>query len=147
MVQEEGATVADPGSNGRDANCFETTSIADSATPLNPATENSATDGMSTNGDHKATPKPAGTPRADAFIMTLASYTQLLFDLLYLCHALPFSNVGQDADQMPSASLEALVLRIMQRADIQDVSMVKMKKSALDYWRKTYLLFGLLCAQ
>ncbi|KAK4505029.1 hypothetical protein PRZ48_002992 [Zasmidium cellare] len=61
---------------------------------------------------------------------------QLLFDVLYLQRVFSSKEGGK---------LEEVVGEIGRRAELDDkASLERLRKSAMEYWRRTYLLFGLL---
>ncbi|KAK5010752.1 hypothetical protein LTR28_007999 [Elasticomyces elasticus] len=77
-------------------------------------------------------PDPASLIRKEKLI-------QVLFDLLYLqCIAVPQA-------QNEGAAQPDLVFRdVKKRADLEDSDYERLRKSAGEYWKRTYLLFGLL---
>lgn len=64
---------------------------------------------------------------------------QKLFDLLYLQRIL---TTGPQNDE----KFGQAVLELQKRVDLEDAANERLKKSANEYWRRTYLLFGLLAA-
>lgn len=71
-------------------------------------------------------------------------YLQLLFDVLYMINAFSTSQ-SLATSQEGESSLQSLVTELIGKAEASEGSVTKMTKGASDYWRKTYLLFGLLC--
>ncbi|UJO13902.1 uncharacterized protein CLAFUR5_03317 [Fulvia fulva] len=63
--------------------------------------------------------------------------TQMLFDILYLQRVLLTSS-------SPSTKLEATAQEIRQRLELDASANERLRKSANEYWKRTYLLFGLL---
>ncbi|OQN98724.1 hypothetical protein B0A48_15390 [Cryoendolithus antarcticus] len=66
--------------------------------------------------------------------------TQRSFDIIYLQH--PLSH--------PSSSphpLDAVRTALQSRAQLDEAAQQRLQKSAKEYWKKTYLLFGLLAAR
>ena len=64
---------------------------------------------------------------------------QLYFDVLYLDAAFPLSTT--------SSPLQSIALKLKHKAQLDPAAEVRVIKSASEYWRKTYLLFGLLVGQ
>ena len=65
---------------------------------------------------------------------------QNLFDMLYLRRV--FSH--QKGDDLGLEALSGLVGSIRQQLGLDDASNFRLQKSADEYWKRTYLLFGLL---
>lgn len=64
---------------------------------------------------------------------------QTLFDLLYLQRV--FTAAGAQNEK-----LEPVAEDLRKRVDLGDAANERLSKSAVEYWRRTYLLFGLLAA-
>ncbi|KAI9728707.1 MAG: hypothetical protein M1828_002813 [Chrysothrix sp. TS-e1954] len=69
---------------------------------------------------------------------------QLHFDTLYLCHAFSPASNHFDKELEPPAALQPILERLASQTDSDEASKAKLRKNALEYWKKTYLLFGLL---
>jgi conserved oligomeric Golgi complex subunit 1 len=69
--------------------------------------------------------------------------TQLLFDALYLQRALQPSRPVKrwDANE---PSLEDTVTKLVAYLQLDDALQARLRKNSAEYWKKTYLLFGLL---
>lgn len=65
---------------------------------------------------------------------------QSLFDRLYLQHVFPLDAAAAETSSHICAAIAALT----KRAAIDEPSQQRMRKSAEESWRRTYLLFGLL---
>ena len=63
---------------------------------------------------------------------------QVLFDMLYLQRVIA-GGVG-----LADGGLEDVVGELVRLAGMDDVTMNRMRKSAAEYWKKSYLLFALL---
>ena len=63
---------------------------------------------------------------------------QNAFEVLYLSRVLG----GKDGEV--DNQLSELLAGLRKTADLDDADMERMKKSANEYWKRTYLLFGLL---
>jgi len=63
---------------------------------------------------------------------------QVLFDVLYLQRVVAKGG-GLDGD-----GLESVVGELVRLAGMDDAAVNRMRKSATEYWRKSYLLFALL---
>lgn len=73
-----------------------------------------------------------------------AKLVQLYFDVLYLDAALshqPEPSTGE----VPA--LQALARKLKSKADLDEMAESRISKSVSEYWRRTYLLFGLLVGQ
>nr|OQO23060.1 hypothetical protein B0A51_08414 [Rachicladosporium sp. CCFEE 5018] len=68
------------------------------------------------------------------------SSTQRLFDLLYLQHTLSHSQNAPHFLDKPRTALQS-------RANLDEAAQQRLQKSAKEYWKRTYLLFGLLAAR
>ena len=95
------------------------------------------------DGDGEAEKKeeqsaPTEAEAEDRSLVKSKKLAQLLFDILYLQRALSIS-----AESGP-LSLEGLLAQVQKRASLDDAALERLSKSALDYWKKTYLLFALL---
>lgn len=101
------------------------------------AEESSPDDSHQTNGTD-------ATPDRKSTIWSKDDCTQLLFDVLYMDLALPTLSSSQDGESQKSAALASLMPVLTEKAGLSDASVAKMRKSSADYWRRTYLLFGLL---
>ena len=66
--------------------------------------------------------------------------TQLLFDIFYLQRYLSLSDHGSSSDEHFDPLLEATY----QAASLDEAGRVRLRKSAADYGKRTYLLFALL---
>jgi len=66
---------------------------------------------------------------------------QIYFDVLYLDSAFSLSNQEAGGTQSP---LFSAAEKVKQLAKIDGAAEARLVKSAADYWRRTYLLFGLL---
>lgn len=81
-----------------------------------------------------------GSADASEELRTEQAATQQLFDLLYLSQALARTeSIG--------SVLQPVKGKVLQRAGIDEVSQQRLQKSAKEYWKRTYLLFGLLAPQ
>lgn len=106
----------------------------------------------STNGDNEVTPAKNSegdlSKKADETKTTTPSQLadeqspkliQALFDLLYLDRILSISK--------PSATtpgFEDAIKNLRHKAELEDTSLERLRKSSGDYYKRTYLLFGLL---
>jgi len=79
---------------------------------------------------------------------TTDKLTQLLFDTLYLRNALaPGARPSADCLEprfQEDDYLESVVTLLTKATAIDDAGIARLSKHAMDYWRRTYLLFGLL---
>jgi hypothetical protein len=64
---------------------------------------------------------------------------QLLFDMLYLQRSL-----GSDASP---GDFNDVFSRLGQLADLAEADIARLKKGSREYWRRTYLIFALLCTE
>jgi hypothetical protein len=64
-------------------------------------------------------------------------FIQATFDLLYLDGMLAISNPS-------TSSFETAISGLKSKADLEDPAIERLRKSAGDYYKRTYLLFGLL---
>ncbi|KAK6440908.1 hypothetical protein LTR95_002864 [Oleoguttula sp. CCFEE 5521] len=87
-----------------------------------------------TNTDEDEPTEPKSTSR------TTQAATQCLFDVLYLQHPLTHPSGSPDLLDRPRASLAT-------RAQLDEAALQRLQKSAKEYWKRTYLLFGLLAAR
>lgn len=71
--------------------------------------------------------------------------TQLLFDLLYLQRALavPAASDSSQPAIVPATLLDALAFA-KAKGTSESEEMTRLRKAAQEYWKRTYLLFGLL---
>jgi hypothetical protein len=69
--------------------------------------------------------------------ITNPRFIQATFDLLYLDKMLAISDTS-------SSSFETAISGLKGKADMEDSAIERLKKSAGDYYKRTYLLFGLL---
>lgn len=69
------------------------------------------------------------------------NYIQIIFDALYLDYALSAAKPDESADR----SLQDVASTLIKKTELAERSVVKLRKSSSEYWRRTYLLFGLLC--
>ncbi|KAI7685090.1 hypothetical protein KC322_g13180, partial [Hortaea werneckii] len=63
---------------------------------------------------------------------------QSLFNVLYLCRVMGTRQTGKDD------SLNAYTKRARELAELDDATYERLQKNAGEYWKRTYLLFGLL---
>jgi len=63
---------------------------------------------------------------------------QSLFNVLYLCRVMGTRQIGEDN------SLNAYATRAREVAELDDATYERLQKNAGEYWKRTYLLFGLL---
>jgi len=81
---------------------------------------------------------------------TTDKLTQLLFDALYLRNALALgarlSTDGLDTRLQEDDYLESVVALLTKATAVDDAGIARLSKYATDYWRRTYLLFGLLAS-
>lgn len=99
-------------------------------------------------GEEEREPKgdPGSTPvNGDATAVEDAKVLQTLFDALYLQRICITSNTAVD-DGSPSGSLRAAIEHLRQRLTLDDTGYQRLRKSADEYWRRSYLLFGLLAS-
>lgn len=122
-------------------------------TLLNPGTTNkSIATADSTNGDSEVTPaeNPEGdlSKKADEAKTITPSQSadeqspkliQALFDLLYLDKILSISKPSTKAPGFDDA-----IKDVRHKAELEDASFERLRKSSGDYYKRTYLLFGLL---
>ena len=92
---------------------------------------NGHTEADGSNEDGEATSDEQ--PGKEAFI-------QNLFDQLYLQQV--FALGGNDGSK--TSGLGSSIAELQQRAEVDQASQERMEKSAKEYWKRTYLLFGLL---
>lgn len=69
---------------------------------------------------------------------------QTLFDLLYLQQVF---HVPQSNTSEVSGGLAKTIAQLEQRTEVDDLAFQRMEKSAKEYWKRTYLLFGLLASR
>jgi hypothetical protein len=79
--------------------------------------------------DTKSTPSPSAT--------TNPKLIQATFDILYLERILAISNPS-------TSSFETAIKDLKHKAEMEDTAIERLRKSAGDYYKRTYLLFGLL---
>ncbi|KAK3063638.1 hypothetical protein LTS18_013910, partial [Coniosporium uncinatum] len=89
-----------------------------------------------TNGHTNALPPRQASNAAENETVRTEKLTQLLFDVCYLQRALSFT-AGAPLDLAEKLRMEAAV----GQAEIE-----RLRKSVAEYWKRTYLLFGLLAA-
>ena len=71
---------------------------------------------------------------------------QLHFDALYLQHALMPAQASTSYTQTQAEQTFApLLTKLAERIDPEIADAARLEKDAREYWRRTYLLFGLLC--
>ncbi len=63
---------------------------------------------------------------------------QVLFDVLYL------QRVVAGTGDLACGGLEGVVGELVKLAGMDDIAVNRMRKSATEYWKKSYLLFALL---
>jgi len=80
---------------------------------------------------------PAPPPRLPTQLTS--KLIQLYFDVLYLDAAFPLSTTG--------SPLQSIAQKLKHKAQLDSATEARVVKSASEYWRKTYLLFGLLVGQ
>lgn len=71
---------------------------------------------------------------------------QLFFDALYLSEAFATAGSPSGSGQVASdtAKIEEVVRSLANKVDLDNAGEARVRKAAKDYWRRTYLLFGLL---
>lgn len=67
---------------------------------------------------------------------------QLTFDALYLQNALAVTKGSSDKNS--NDHLQQPITALWEHLEVEAVARERLRKSALDYWRRTHLLFGLL---
>ena len=116
----------------------ETSNISETPLP-DPASEpitQSTTDNL-TESPYSPTPPPRLPTQLTSKLI------QLYFDVLYLDSAFPLS-ASQDTQNSP---LQSIAQKLKHKAQMDQAAEARAVKSAGEYWRKTYLLFGLLVGQ
>lgn len=115
--------------------------------PTEPAVNGDGSEGeqdLPQDGDQPETTtaetSPAIQPEQDATDVRKTKARQLLFDIYYLQRALSVSTPGMST----GAILQSVARTTLDEAGFEPSEDNKVKKSANDYWRKSYLLFGLL---
>jgi hypothetical protein len=73
-----------------------------------------------------------------------AKLVQLTFDLQYLSAALAVSKTPHKTGTGKTTGLQEVIDEITSRAALSAVEVARLQKSGADYWKRTYLLFGLL---
>lgn len=84
-----------------------------------------------------------GSVESDAASKTV-KLTQLLFDSMYLQRVLQVSHGKTEDIQRSTSSLQNFLDNLAKEANVEKEQVERMQKSASDYWKKTYLLLGLL---
>jgi len=113
-----------------------------SETPISePTTE--PTKQPTTDAPTEPTSRPTPPPRLPTQLTS--KLIQLYFDVLYLDSAFPLS--AATSHQAESSPLQAVAQRLKHKAQLDQAAEARVVKSAGEYWRKTYLLFGLLVGQ
>jgi len=95
-----------------------------------------AKEGPPINGHTSASPSNQASSSAENEAVRTEKLTQLLFDICYLQRA--FSSGESD--------LQDCAEKLRLRAVVDQVGLERLRKSAAEYWKRTYLLFGLLAA-
>ncbi|KAJ9622422.1 hypothetical protein H2203_006642 [Taxawa tesnikishii (nom. ined.)] len=67
-----------------------------------------------------------------------AVWVQMLFDICYL------SNILRKSEEGGQAGLEKATEDLKKRAEMEDAALERVRKSALEYYKRTYLFFGVL---
>ena len=70
--------------------------------------------------------------------LTAAKLTQLMFDVLY------FEQALGGAASRGDAGFEALLTPLGEGAGLDGAAVDRLRRSAVEYWKRTYLLFALL---
>jgi hypothetical protein len=92
--------------------------------------------------NHKVTTTaPSSKPSQPELMQIQQKTLQIFFDILYL--DLAFSLVPASSVLEPSP-LYSIAMKFKDEADVDDAAEARVVKSATEYWRRTYLLFGLL---
>lgn len=86
-------------------------------------------------GEAKNTAPPTESAKDDDHRNRLI---QDLFDLLYLHRVLRVNDSENDKE------LDAIVAPLREAVELDDAALERMQKAAGEYWKRTYLLFGLL---
>ncbi|CZT20014.1 uncharacterized protein RCC_05871 [Ramularia collo-cygni] len=95
------------------------------------ASHGHADEAESANAEEATSPSPGNDETRNRLVQTL-------FDLLYLQFV--FHTGAEDE----SGRLEEVVGGLRKKVDLEPAANERLRKSAGDYWRRTYLLFGLL---
>lgn len=108
---------------------------------------NTANDAIAPQNDTEVSASPSPAPDSQP---TQDHFLQLLFDLLYLQQAFQPSPPSHNPTKTtidPPAEFARLVRQLEQRTEVDSRADVKgrLQKNAREYWRRTYLLFGVLC--
>lgn len=85
---------------------------------------------------------PAGDPtkaEANAGAKSNNGAVQVLFDALFLWRAFGAASEGPDSKQ-----LEMLITPLKEGVVLDESAIGRLRKSSNDYWKRTYMLFGLL---
>ena len=91
-------------------------------------------EGSDTAADQKMVSSPLQDTNKDRLL-------QNLFDVLYLRHVFP-SDAGANA-----SGLGKVIEETSKRAELDAVARQRLERSAKEYWKRTYLLFGLLAGR
>ena len=86
--------------------------------------------------EEDASSPPADTP---ASAKDTEARIQRLFDTLYLSHVL--------STPQSDSPLESVAAKLHEGAGIDEATQQRLGKSAREYWKRTYLLFGLLAGR
>ncbi|KAK6439671.1 hypothetical protein LTR95_004113 [Oleoguttula sp. CCFEE 5521] len=81
-----------------------------------------------------------GSEKSSELEPSAAEATQRLFDILYL--QLPLTHPSDSANPLDKARIV-----LQSRAQLDGAAQQRLQKSAKEYWKRTYLLFGLLAAR
>ncbi|KAK3064356.1 hypothetical protein LTS18_007952, partial [Coniosporium uncinatum] len=92
--------------------------------------------GPATNGRTNALPLSQASNVAEKEAVRTDKLTQLLFDVCYLQRALSSTE----------SALHDLAEKLRMEAAVGQAELERLRKSAAEYWKRTYLLFGLLAA-
>jgi hypothetical protein len=103
------------------------------------ASENVVTNGHTESEDGEGITN-GNTPAQELSEKNHEKWSQLLLDTLYLQLALSSSGTGTP----PTTPLQPAVDKIVNSLELSVASVNKIRKSAAEYWKRTYLIFALL---
>jgi hypothetical protein len=115
--------------NMKDTNGSSITPASSNETGDHPVDEKSEEQSTETNTDT--------SPVSSASKTKTPMFIQATFDLLYLDKMLAISNPS-------SSGFETAIKDLKSKIDMEDSAIERLRKSAGDYYKRTYLLFGLL---
>lgn len=94
------------------------------------------------NGHERENEGESATDGSEKEELRKEKLTQMLFDALYLQRAVTIRQTSGE-----ESGLAIAVGQLVRDAEVADSELAKLRKSAAEYWKKSYLLFALLRGQ